>query len=114
MEQMDWLESCLEQSDASLIFSHHPPGNDSPSIALPLLSSYSIDEDDRFYEIAELYKDKILAIFSGHFHLQQEYMLFDSIPVYVTGPVGDGLGSSQYVYNVTINTELRQVEVNRH
>jgi len=113
-EQMDWLESCLGQSDASVIFSHHPPGNDSASVALPLLNPYCIDEGDRFYEIAEFHKDKILAIFSGHLHLQQAYMLFDTIPVYVAGPVGDSLGSSQYVYNVTINAALRQVDVMRH
>jgi hypothetical protein len=113
-EQMDWLEACLGQSDTSVIFSHHPPGNDSASITMPLLNPYSIDADDRFYEIIEHYQDKVLAIFSGHFHLWQEYTLFDSIPVYVAGPVGDALGSPQHMYVISINAALRRVDVVRH
>ncbi|MBW1893115.1 MAG: metallophosphoesterase [Deltaproteobacteria bacterium] len=113
-EQMAWLESCLKRSEPAIIFCHHPPGKDSDTVTSPLLNSYSIDPDDRFYEIAENYKDKILAIFAGHWHLWQEYTLFDSIAVYVTGAVGDPLGSSMNIYIVEIDTGPRSVQVERH
>jgi len=114
-EQMAWLESCLKRSESAIIFCHHPPGKEgSNPITSPLLNSYSIDSDDRFYEIAEHYKDKLLAVFSGHLHLRQEYMLFDSIPVFVTGAVGDPLGSSENIYVVEVNSGSRSVQVTHH
>lgn len=113
-EQMAWLESCLKQSEPAIIFCHHPPGKDSNTITSTLLNAYSIDSDDRFYEITEHYKDKILAMFSGHWHLGEEYMLFDSIPVFVTGAVGDPLGSSENIYVAEIRTELKSVQVTHH
>jgi len=125
-EQMAWLESCLKRSESAIIFCHHPPGKEgSNPITSPLLNSYSIDSDDKFYEIAEHYKDKLLAVFSGHlhlrhavfsghWHLREEYMLFDSIPVFVTGAVGDPLGSSENIYVVEVNSGSRSVQVTHH
>lgn len=73
-----------------------------------------IDPADPFYEIIQRHKNGILAIFSGHWHLWREYSLFDTIPVYLTGPVGDVLGSGENMAIARIDPVLKTIHVTRH
>lgn len=118
-EQMEWLESCLNRPEPAIIFCHHPPGKDidpadSFSFTSFLNQSMTIDRGDRFYEIAESHRCKILAMFVGHMHQRQEYTLFDSIKVYQTGSVGDFSGSGENISIVEINPVLKTINVVRH
>ena len=70
--------------------------------------------DDRFYDIAAAYRDKILAVFSGHWHMWREYTLFDTIPVYQTGPVGDYWSAGENMAIATIDPDHKTVDVQRH
>jgi hypothetical protein len=73
-----------------------------------------IDPADRFYDIIQRHKDRILVIFSGHWHLWREYALFDVIPVYQTGPVGDTLGSGENMITARIDPVRETIQVTRH
>jgi len=118
-EQMQWLENCLNRPEPAIIFCHHPPKQDidaadSSSFPSFLNRSMTIDSGDRFYEIAESYRDKILAMFVGHLHQRQAYTLFDSIKVYQTGSVGDFWGSGENISVVEIDPILKTINVTRH
>ncbi len=118
-DQTAWLDACLNRPEPAVIFTHHPPAESSPSPDRPfwisILSGIMvIDPADPFYDILYRHRDRVLAIFSGHWHVWQEYFLFDSIPVYVTGPVGDGLGSAQNIATARIDPLNRTIEVTRH
>lgn len=117
--QLDWLEECLDRPEPAVIFSHHPPVElepppDQPFWISMLSEIMVIDPADPFYEIIERHKDHILAIFSGHWHLWREYTLFNTIPVYQTGPVGDFLGSGKNMVSVQIDPILETINVTRH
>jgi 3',5'-cyclic AMP phosphodiesterase CpdA len=117
--QMAWLDSCLERPEPAVIFSHHPPAElppppDRPFWISMLSDIMVIDPADPFYDIIQRHKDRILAIFSGHWHLWQEYFLFDTIPVYLTGPVGDVLGSGENMAIARIDPVLKTIHVTRH
>lgn len=116
--QLDWLDACLDRPEPAVIFSHHPPVDPDPPPGQPFwISTLSeimvIDPADPFYEIIHRRKDRILAIFSGHWHLWREYSLFDTIPVYLTGPVGDILGSGENMAIARIDPALGMIEVTR-
>lgn len=113
-EQMAWLERCLQRPEPALLFSHHPPGHDAQLQELFLFDIMGIDINDRFYQIVEQYRSKILAIFSGHWHLWQEYLLFDTIPVYQTGSLGDYFGSKRNISIVDIDPVQNRVQVSRY
>jgi 3',5'-cyclic AMP phosphodiesterase CpdA len=117
--QLDWLEACLNRPEPAVIFCHHPPAESSPSPNRPfwisMLSEIMvIDPADSFYDIIERRKDRILAIFSGHWHLWRQYTLFNTIPVFQTGPVGDFLGSGENMAIVRIDPVHETIDVTRH
>ncbi len=117
--QMAWLEACLERPEPAVIFCHHPPVESSPPPGRPfwisMLSEIMvIDPADPFYDIIQRHKDRIMAIFSGHWHLWREYTLFDTIPVYQTGPVGDTLGSGENMITARIDPVHETIQVTRH
>ncbi len=117
-EQMDWLEIRLNRPEPSIIFCHHPPfrnlGEDVFFLISYLNRTMTIDNEDRFYETLSSHKDKILAMFVGHWHLRQTYTLLDSIPVYHTGAIGDLLGAGDNISVVRIDPHLETVEVRRY
>lgn len=118
-EQMDWLESLLNRPEPAILFCHHPPAKDmdtpdSLTLQSIFFSDMSIDKNDRFYEIAAVHKDKILAIFSGHQHQWREYTLFDTINVYQLGSIGDFRSSGENMAVVKIDPNLKSVDVMRH
>jgi 3',5'-cyclic AMP phosphodiesterase CpdA len=118
-KQMAWLEACLDRPEPAVIFCHHPPVETSASPDQPFwISRLSeimvIDPADRFYDIIQRHKDRILVIFSGHWHLWREYALFDVIPVYQTGPVGDTLGSGENMITARIDPVRETIQVTRH
>jgi 3',5'-cyclic AMP phosphodiesterase CpdA len=117
--QMAWLDACLDRPEPAVIFSHHPPAElpsppDRPFWISMLSEIMVIDPADPFYEIIQRHKNGILAIFSGHWHLWREYSLFDTIPVYLTGPVGDVLGSGENMAIARIDPVLKTIHVTRH
>jgi 3',5'-cyclic AMP phosphodiesterase CpdA len=117
--QLDWLEACLDRPEPAVIFSHHPPAEREETSGQPFwISTLSeimvIDPADPFYEIIERRKDRVLAIFSGHWHLWREYTLFDTIPVYLTGSVGDMLGSGENMAVVRVDPDLWTIDVTRY
>jgi 3',5'-cyclic AMP phosphodiesterase CpdA len=119
VQQMDWLEERLESPEPAILFCHHPPVNheqtlDDIIVELMFSSGMSIDINDRFYDIAAAYRDKILAVFSGHWHMWREYTLFDTIPVYQTGPVGDYWSAGENMAIATIDPVRKTVDVRRH
>ncbi|MDA3786934.1 MAG: metallophosphoesterase [Desulfobacula sp.] len=115
LAQMVWLEECLQRPEPAIIFCHHPPREDDPgNVSSLLFDAYGIDPGDMFYEIAEHYKHKILAMFVGHWHIWQDYTLFDTIEVHQTGPLGDSLGSEKNISIVEIDPALNSVKVTRH
>lgn len=118
-EQLDWLDECLSRPEPAVIFCHHPPADPDPPPDQPFwISTLSeimvIDPADPFYDILLRHKDRILAIFSGHWHLWQDYTLFGTIPVYLTGPVGDFLGSGENLTTAWIDPAHETIEVTRH
>ena len=117
-EQMDWLETCLNRPEPAIIFCHHPPvyeteTTDSFSLTSILSQFMSIDIEEKFYDIAWSHQDKILAIFVGHWHIGQEYTLFDSIKVYLTGSIGDAFGSKKNISIVKIDPTLKSIKVSQ-
>jgi 3',5'-cyclic AMP phosphodiesterase CpdA len=118
-QQMDWLEDRLRRPEPAILFCHHPPVKNMDTVGSfiedALFSSgMSIDINDRFYDIAATHKDKIIAVFSGHWHMWREYTLFDTIKVYQTGPVGDYWSSGENMAIVKIDPVRKTVDVNRH
>jgi 3',5'-cyclic AMP phosphodiesterase CpdA len=118
-DQLNWLNECLSRPEPAVIFCHHPPvelepPSDQPFWISILSEIMVIDPADPFYEIIERHKDRVLAIFSGHWHLWREYTLFNTIPVYLTGPVGDLLGSGENMTSVRIDPVLETLDVTRH
>ncbi len=118
-QQMDWLETRLQNPEPVVLFCHHPPASsmdtlDSVMVDILFSSGMSIDINDRFYDIAAAYRHKILAVFSGHWHMWREFTLFDTIRVYQTGPVGDYWSSGENMAIATIDPARRTVDVRRH
>lgn len=114
-QQLAWLESCLKRPEPAIIFCHHPPREDDPgNLSSVFFDSFGIDPGDRFYEIADQYKHKILAMFVGHWHIWQDYTLHDTIEVHETGAVGDYFGSPKNISIVEIDPALNRVTVTRH
>ena len=117
-EQMDWLETRLNRPEPSIIFCHHPPRHDPDSTDASFWTalfykSMTIDSGERFYEIAASHQNKILAMFVGHWHVWQEYTLFDSIKVYLTGSIGDFWDEEDNIAVVKIDPVLKTVDVSR-
>ncbi len=117
--QLAWLDACLDRPEPAVIFCHHPPVESNPppdqAFWIPLFSEImAIDPADPFYDIVQRRKDRILAIFSGHWHLWREFTLFDTIPVYQTGPVGDVLGSGENMITAWIDPVHETIQVTRH
>jgi 3',5'-cyclic AMP phosphodiesterase CpdA len=118
-QQMDWLESRLKNPEPAILFCHHPPASsmdtlDSVIVDVMFSSGMSIDINDKFYDIAACYRHKILAVFSGHWHMWREFTLFDTIKVYQTGPVGDYWSSGENMAIATIDPVRKTVDVRRH
>lgn len=112
--QMNWLESRLKRREPSVLFSHHPPVKKGESVESVVFNNFAIEPEDRFYTIADQYKDKILAMFAGHLHIWRTYTLFDTINVYGTPSVGDFLGAGSNIALVTIDPAFYSVKVDVH
>ncbi|MEI6809259.1 MAG: metallophosphoesterase [bacterium] len=104
--QMSWLEQELQKPEPCLLFFHHPVITDNSDIAWSFLGrDFQVDENDRFYDIASAYTDKIKAIFVGHGHMWATDTLFGAIPVYETASTGDYLGQADNMSRVTVDVE---------
>ncbi len=112
--QLDWLDAELSRGRPSLLFFHHPVFTDNPRTfwAYPG-DSFLVARGDRFYEIASKHRDRIEAIFVGHGHVWAEDTLFETIRVFETAAIGDGMGAPSNLHKVTLDPSTGEVEVER-
>ncbi len=111
--QIEWLEEEMEKTEPCLLFFHHPLFTDNKTYLWAGFSSFLVEEGDAFYLSAQTYKDKIKAIFVGHGHSWVSDTLYQTIPVYETGPIGDRAGSGENIHVITVypDDNLYQVSI---
>ncbi len=112
--QIEWLEKEMKKTEPVLLFFHHPLFTDNKDYAWAgFLPSFLVEEGDAFYLIAQTYKDKIKGIFVGHGHSWVSDTLYQTIPVYETGPIGDKAGSGENIHVITVDPadNLYQVSI---
>jgi len=110
-EQMGWFESELAQGEPVVVFLHHPPVTDSKNSMFAVFDSFLIEPEDSFYDIAETHKDRILGIFVGHGHIWERDAMFETIPVYETGSIGDLGGHPDNIHIVDVDPATPSITV---
>lgn len=109
--QMTWLEGELAGPEPVVLFFHHPIRTDDENALFVFNPVYFVQEQDRFYEIAETWKDRILAIFVGHGHVWEHDTLNGTIPVYETGSLGGFGGHPDNMHVVDVDPAGPTVQV---
>jgi 3',5'-cyclic AMP phosphodiesterase CpdA len=106
-DQMAWFEDELKNPEPCILLFHHPliTDNSNKLWSAAMDKSFQVVSSDKFYEIAQQYKDKIVGIFTGHGHLWTHDTIFNTIQVYETGSVGDTMGSDDNIHIVTIDAD---------
>lgn len=110
-EQLAWFEAELENGDPTILFFHHPPFTDSASALFSMADSFLIQQDDPFYDLAETYQDQILAVFTGHGHIWEKDYMYESIPVFETGSIGDTNGDKDNIHIVEVDPAEMSITV---
>ncbi|MCX7591313.1 MAG: metallophosphoesterase [Kiritimatiellae bacterium] len=102
--QLEWLEAELSQSEPCVLFLHHPVVSDNNEAVRWSLAgaSFQLEPQDGFYRLVRIHRQKILAVFVGHGHMWAKDTLYDTIPVYETGPLGDRGAHRDNVHIVTV------------
>ena len=111
--QLAWLERELLKAEPCLLFVHHPPVTDDPTVAWASDDAFQVCVKDRFYEVVEASKHRVLAIFAGHGHVWARDTLFETIAVLETAATGDGRGAAEQFHVVTVSAKLGIVSVDR-
>jgi 3',5'-cyclic-AMP phosphodiesterase len=77
-----WLTQEMEKTNdrRMYIVMHHPPVF---AGSMHMDSLYAFKETDRFIKLARAHKDKLLTVFSGHYHLDR-MVTFENISLYIT------------------------------
>ena len=103
--QIAWLRDQLQQDEPCLLFLHHPliTDNDARTRWSALGEAFQVDRADAFYDVLLAYRDKVKAVFVGHGHYWATDVLNETIPVYETGSLGDGLGHPDNVHIVSVS-----------
>ena len=110
--QIEWLEKEMEKTEPCLLFFHHPLFTDNKTpYTWAVFPSFLVEEGDAFYLSAQTYKNKIKAIFVGHGHSWVSDTLYQTIPVYETGPIGDAAGSGENIHVITVDPDDNLYEV---
>ncbi len=102
-EQLTWLETELDSGEPAILFLHHPLFTDSDEALFCFFDTFLVEADDPFYDIAETYKEQLLAVFTGHGHLFERDTLFGTVPVYETSSLGDTNGHPENIHVVDVN-----------
>ncbi|HEB10108.1 MAG TPA: hypothetical protein ENI06_02705 [Spirochaetales bacterium] len=110
--QIEWLEEEMKKTEPVLLFFHHPLFTDNKIYTWASFSSFLVEGGDAFYLSAQTYKDKIKAIFVGHGHSWVSDTLYQTIPVYETGPIGDRAGSGENIHVITVDPDDNLYQVN--
>lgn len=104
--QLSWLEGQLQKSEPCVLFMHHPVISDDPWVMWSIgFNTFQVNSNDRFYDIARTYANKIEAIFVGHGHMWAKDTLHGTIPVYETASVGDSGGDKDNFHIVQVDPE---------
>jgi len=88
-KQLDWLESILEDSMPTVLFSHFPLKTDHLRIWCKKKDLITPDRESRFYSILEAYRENVKGIFVGHGHMWIHDTLFKTIHIYEVESFGD-------------------------
>ena len=110
--QIEWLEEEMKKTEPVLLFFHHPLFTDNKIYTWASFSSFLVEGGDAFYLSAQTYKNKIKAIFVGHGHSWVSDTLYQTIPVYETGPIGDRAGSGENIHVITVDPDDNLYQVN--
>ncbi len=108
--QMTWLTGELEKDEPAIIFSHHPPATDNPKVFWSISPLFLIEKNDLFYDITFEYREKIIAIFTGHGHLFRKDLLHGTIEVCETAAIGDNLSAANRYTEVDVFLMGNRVE----
>lgn len=113
--QIEWLEQQLFEPEPSFLFFHHPVRTDNMLKAIwsAAGSTFKVQKDDAFYDLAEDFKDDIQAIFVGHGHLWAHDTLHEEILVYETGSIADTMGNSNNIRIIEVDPSTQEFNVSR-
>lgn len=97
--QINWLENELRRPEYCLLIIHHPVITDNNNVKNWSAAGLAMQvrAEDRFYEVARAYKDRIKGIFVGHGHRKEKDTLEGEIPVHETASIGDFGGAANHV-----------------
>ena len=110
-QQAQWFAEEMDKDEPVIILMHHPVFSDRDDALFSILKSFFIQQDDPFYDILESHKDKVLGIFVGHGHIWERDTIFGSIPVYETGPIGDGNGNKDNIHIIDVDPLTPSINV---
>lgn len=116
-DTLEWLNDQLNKhSKKSVIIFQHDPILDAPEFGSSRLKTHRTYQPEKYFEVLK-YHDNVLAIISGHFHVNSEIMkdgiyhitspsLLSNPPVYKIIDIVSKDGFSPIIY-----TQLKQVEL---
>jgi UDP-2,3-diacylglucosamine pyrophosphatase LpxH len=88
-EQLQWLESELQDGRPAILAFHHPLETDNFRIWCKPAHLIRKKNEPRLYSVLEKHRDKIRAIFVGHGHMFISDRLFGTTDVYEVASFGD-------------------------
>lgn len=111
-EQMTWFENILNQEKSSVLFFHHPIETDN----LPKIFSKGFkdlitpENEPKFFELVNQYKNNIKGIFFGHVHIWAKDILYKTIPTYLTNSFGDQKGMPFHLLKIDLKNNKITVD----